>query len=231
LMLIVKSIIVYNSEGHKLYKSKSHYLSKSFVLNMEIVKTIIISFGSGLSINLSLISLEALIPGGISTNFLFTYRVGALVCEIISIPVIIRVPEFTRLIASDDKQGALHLFLKYYKQSIFCCIIFMLTIFSCKGVWNNIMPNKLNLVNRLVLLSIFGGWFFERVSTLLAQYYLSSKVFELYKYYILYGLLIVMSVCLSIFFSRETLLSYSLLLINAFLSVMVLNNFRMFYAR
>lgn len=229
-LLIAKFCIVRKSEGHVRYLSNSAQLLKKLTIDEEIIKTLIISFGSGLSINLSLVAMEAMIPGGISTNFIFTYRVGSLICEIISIPVIIRIPQLTKLIASGNKTAARLSFTQNYRQSIVFCIAFMSIVFLMQGIWNDYAPQKLNLVNRLVLVGIFGGWLFERVATLLSQFYLSSKAYSIYKYYIGYTIFISISVAVSVLYRNEHFFAYSVSIINLFVAILMLRKWRSGYA-
>jgi hypothetical protein len=230
ILLLIKRYIVNNSDGHKLYNSKSFNFINKFSIDHEIRKTIIISFGSSLSINVSLIAMEAMILGGISTSYLFTYRVGALICEIISIPVIIRIPELTKQIALGNSHGAKHSFMINYKQSILFCIIFMSVVFGLQGIWNRHLPVKLNLVNKVILFNILAGWLFERIATLLSQYYLSSKLYTICKYYIFYVIIIMLSVAISVLYNNEYLFSYAVLAINIILSLLIINKWRYDYA-
>lgn len=221
-----KAYAVFRSEGFKIYNLRSHNFIKYFDFDRDMVRTITISFGSGLSINLSLLSMQATIPGGVNTEFLFTYRVASLICEIISIPVIVRIPEITRLINLNDNQKARDIFFKNYKQTIFLCFITMTITFSLKEVWNELMPNKLHLTTTYVLFFIFGSWFFERIATLLSQYFLSSKLYYIYKYYLLYIFLIIFSIILSSLYQKEEFFSVATFIINFYLSIQIYKNWR-----
>jgi len=225
-LFAVKYRMVARSDGHRRYLARSGSFTRRFDLDPEILKTIVICFGSGLSINLSLIAMEALIPSGVSTGFLFTYRVGSLICEVISIPVIVRIPEITRAIAAGRGAEARKSFAGNYWVSLSLCALAMVCVLALQGVWNAHMPARLCLVQRVVLLNILGGWLFERSATLLSQYFLSSKSYSVYRYYILYALCVAGGVVASVACRREELFAYVVLLTNAIMALLVSKKWR-----
>lgn len=230
LQLLYKNYSVRKSEGYSRYKSNSCGFVRKFKYDQTMLKTITISFGSGLSINLSLLLLEAMIPGGVESQFLFTYRVASLICEIISIPVIIRIPEITRLISSGDVLKARIVFAKNYKVSIILCVVCMIITICLQNLWNKMLPTKLHLTTIVVLCFILGGWLFERIATLLSQYYLSSRRYDISQYYILYSLFLTTTLVIAIYAKNETIFSAGIFFVNILLAAQIYCDWKSNYA-
>ena len=58
-------------------------------------QSVVIAFGGSLSVNLSLLTLQSFLGDVVSSSFLLTYRIAALICEISSLTVIVRIPVIT----------------------------------------------------------------------------------------------------------------------------------------
>jgi hypothetical protein len=154
-------------------------------------QTLVIAFGGSLSVNLALLALQSLIGAQVSASYLLTYRITALICEIASVPLIIRIPAITRYIAEGSHEAASAMFLKNYRLALILCGVGFTFINTGAVAWNDVMPAGLQLETGIMLAVISMGWFLERIATLRVQLQLSLKNYRVvwvYGVYIVLGL-------------------------------------------
>lgn len=189
-------------------------------------KSLVIAFGGSLSINLALLALQSLIGDHLSASYLLTYRIGALICEVASVPLIVRIPAITRLIAEGDRQRALAAFQKNYWLAMLLCVIGFMFINLLVGTWNDLMPRGLHLEAGSVLVAISASWILERIATLKVQLQLSLK-----KYAVVwvYGVYVALGVC-GLFAARKAespaLFSWILMVANMIVAAVVTSSWR-----
>jgi len=185
-------------------------------------QSVVIAFGGSLSVNLGLLTLQSFLGDTVSSGFLLTYRIGALICEISSLPVIVRIPVITRHIAQGEPGKALDMFKSNYRVSIILCCsgFFMLTLGS--QLWNSLLPKALNIETGYLVILIGLAWIFERVATLISQLLLSLKRYQVVRVYFIYFILLVCGIGFAVLYANLLLFPLALLLANVIVSVFVM---------
>lgn len=186
----------------------------------------VIALGGSLSVNLALLMLQGLLGDKLSASFLLTYRISALVCEISSLPLIIRIPEITRLLVEHHKEQAAALFKANYRQSLILCCAGFFLVNAFAGLWNNWLPKGLQIEVGVVLATISLAWVFERSATLMSQLYLSLKDYTVVWVYMVYILLIMLSTLMAGIMGKAMWFSGGLMGANFLVSLIVIQHGR-----
>lgn len=159
--------------------------------------TVLIAFGGGLSVNVALLVLQSVLRDDVSAGFLLAYRVSALVCEMASLPLIVRIPEITRALVAGDFSSANAVFKRNYVSALLLCSIGFVVLNVLAPFWNDLVPVGLNIEGGVLLLVISVGWLLERIGTLMSQFLLSLKDYGVSWVYVIYLLVIVASIVAS----------------------------------
>ncbi|CAG4884363.1 membrane protein of unknown function [Georgfuchsia toluolica] len=181
-----------------------------------LVQSAFIAFGGSLSVNLGLLALNAATGNQLEAAYLLSYRIGALICEMASLPLIVRMPEITMRLAGQLHEEALSLFRTNYRQSLLICLVLFATLNVASPFWNLWMPAGLRIEGGILLLLISVGWLLERVATLMSQLLLSMKDYSVrggyvgYLFLALSGLLLAKATGLSILFAAGLVVSNAL---------------------
>jgi hypothetical protein len=130
----------------------------------DLIKIIVMSSSGALSINLSLLMLNALYGSGVECiNLLLSYRVFMLVCEIASIPLVSRVPAITQMIARRQWSDAEELFKRNRRLSLAVLAGGFVGFIAVERLLKNSLPVSLDFSETYILIIIALGWMVERV--------------------------------------------------------------------
>lgn len=192
-------------------------------------RSIIIAFGGSLSVNLGLLAVQRLIPDQVTSSYLLTYRLSAMICEFSSMPLIIRIPEITRLLAQGNQLSANTIFLQNYRHSLSLCCLGFLALNIVSPFWNEIINDGLRLEPRFSIGLISAGWLFERTATLLMQLQLSKKDYTATWVYFAYLAFLVMGVFFAAQTASANVFSLVLTLSNIFVAFTVVTYWKITY--
>tara|TARA_R110001592_G_scaffold56881_4_gene173091 strand:- start:6955 stop:8148 length:1194 start_codon:yes stop_codon:yes gene_type:complete len=130
----------------------------------DLIKIIVMSSSGALSINISLLMLNAMYGSGVECiNLLLSYRVFMLVCEIASIPLVSRVPAITQMIAKWQWRDAEELFERNRRLSLAVLAGGFVSFIVVERLLENSLPVSLDFSETYILIIIALGWMVERV--------------------------------------------------------------------